>query len=175
MNKIFLTGFMGSGKSTIGRKLAQVARREFIDLDEHIETKFNSKISKIFQEQGEERFRVIEAKCLDEVLKMEGSQIVSLGGGTICFFDNLNKIKSQGILIYLDLPPKAIFERIQNSKKQRPLLKNLKQDELLAAIEKRLDERISFYRQADIIVNGLNLTAQLLQHSIIEFQKKNND
>lgn len=171
---IFLSGFMGSGKTTLGKKLAQLLRINFVDLDKYIEQKCNKSISQLFIQEGEEAFRIIEQQCLIEVLNNHQRSVISLGGGTVCFFDNLDKVKQSGLLIYLQLPAKVLAERIKKSKTIRPLLQNLKADELITTIDTKLKNRQSFYEQAHIITNGLNLTAQLLQHNIIEYKKKNN-
>ena len=171
---IFLSGFMGSGKSTLGKKLAQVFRKEFIDLDQYIENKSGKLIPDIFSELGEDEFRKLEKNCLHEIIKTHSKAVISLGGGTICFFDNLETIKQNGLLVYIQLPPKVLAERIKKSKNQRPLLQELKPEDLLKTIEDKLSARLKFYEQAHLTVNGLNLTAQLLQHNIIEFQQKNN-
>jgi len=171
---IFLAGFMGSGKSTLGKKLAQVFRKEFIDLDQYIEIKSGKSIPEIFNQLGEDEFRKLEKHCLHEVIKTHSKAVISLGGGTICFFDNLETVKQNGLLIYLQLPPKVLAERLKKSKSRRPLLQDLKPEDLLKTIEDKLNARLKFYEQAHLIVNGLNLTAQLLQHNIIEFHQKNN-
>ena len=173
-NKIFITGFMGSGKSTLGKKLAQVLRRDFIDLDLYIEIKYQNKISKIFDQLGEAEFRKMEEECLIEIIQKKEVMVIALGGGTICFKDNLTKVKQNGLLVYLNLPAKVLAERIKKSRTIRPLLQNLKNDNLLETIEQKLHQRNEFYEQAHLKVNGLNLTAQLLQPQIIEFQTKNN-
>ncbi len=170
---IFLTGFMGSGKSTLGKKLALVFRKEFVDLDRFIEKESGQSISEIFNTLGEDEFRKLEKRCLHKVLETHTKSVISLGGGSICFFDNLETVKQNGLLIYLQLPPKVLAERLKKSKTVRPLVQNLKSEDLLQSIEDKLAARLKFYEQAHLIVNGLNLTAQLLQHNIIEFQKKN--
>ncbi len=171
---IFLTGFMGSGKTSLGKKLAQVLRRTFIDLDQYIEKKMALSIPVIFNQFGEDEFRRIEKECLEELIQTNNLAVIALGGGTICFFDNLQEIKKNGLLIYLQLPPKVLAERIKKSKTVRPLLQKLKSDELLLTIENKLNSRLQYYEQAQLCVNGLNLTPQILQHNIIEYQQKNN-
>jgi shikimate kinase len=168
---IILTGYMGSGKSTMGKKLAQLLRRDFVDLDKYIEQQSKLSVTAIFNQQGEEAFRVLESACLREVLSNYSHAVIALGGGTVCFSENLALVKQHGLLVYLQLPPKVLAERIGKSKTKRPLLQRLNAEDMLTAIEKNLALRNKYYTQAHLTVNGINLTAQLLQHNIIEFQK----
>lgn len=171
---IFLTGFMGSGKSTYGKKLANLMKLNFVDLDTYIEEEQKLSVAQLFEIKGEEKFREIEAEALKIVLQEKKQQIISLGGGTICFYDNLKQIKKNGILVYLDLPASALFTRILPNVSQRPLLKTYKEEELLLFIEEKLASRKSYYNQAHLTVNGLNLSAQQLYKEISEFRQKNN-
>ena len=164
---------MGSGKTTLGKKLASLMELSFIDLDNYIETKENDSISGLFEKKGETAFRETEAARLEELLQQNQPSVISLGGGTICFHSNLEKIKKNGTLIYIDLPPKVLTERIKNGKTKRPLLQNVPAQHLLEFVERKLEERKSFYNKAHIIVNGLNLTPQLLYQHIIGSTEKN--
>jgi shikimate kinase len=171
---IFLTGFMGSGKSTQGKHLAALLKQEFTDLDSYIEEKEKTSIQEIFNHTGENEFRKIEQVCLQEILSHKTPRIISLGGGTICFYNNLELIKASGLLIYLELSAAAISSRITTSSQQRPLLKNLQGDDLLKNIEERLNHRKKYYEQSDISINGLNLTTQQLHQAILEYYQKKN-
>jgi shikimate kinase len=163
---------MGSGKTTLGKKLASLMNLPFIDLDRYIETKEKDTIADLFEKKGEKVFREIESICLEEILLQKQPAVVSLGGGTICFHSNLEKVKKNGTLIYIDLPPKVLAERIKNGKTKRPLLQNVAAQDMLDFVERKLEERKKFYNQAHIIVNGLNLTPQHLYQIIIgSFQK----
>ena len=164
---------MGSGKTTLGKKAASLLELNFIDLDDYIQTKEQKSVNAIFDEQGESGFRKIEAKCLEEVLKITETTLISLGGGTICFENNLTLIKKSGLLIYLELSPQEIATRLIEEKHQRPLLKNVSESDLMKIIEDKLEHRKKFYHQAHITVNALNLTPLHLYKSIIEFNKKN--
>lgn len=169
---VFLTGFMGSGKTTAGKTLAALLKTRFIDLDEYIEKKENRTIAIIFEEQGEAAFREIESLCLQEVMRYKDPHVISLGGGTVCFNSNLETIKQHGTLIYIELPVAVLADRIKQSKFTRPLLKSLSPEELIQNIEEILSERKKFYEQAHITVNGLNLTPQLVQQKILAFTKE---
>lgn len=168
---IFLTGFMGSGKTTIGKKLARLLRITFIDMDEYIEKREKLTVQSLFENFGEAAFRKIESSCLDELLKKQGNLVIALGGGTICYENNLDKIKKAGTLIYVELPVAALTQRLEKSKTKRPLLKNLKDDELTAYINDKLNERKDFYDQAHITISGLSLTPQILREKISEYKK----
>jgi len=170
---VFLTGFMGSGKTTAGKLLAPLLKTRFIDLDEYLEKKENRGIPEIFEAEGEAKFRELETKYLSEILKLKDPHVISLGGGTVCFNTNLEVIKKNGILCYIELPAPALAERIKESKTTRPLLKNLSTEELIKNIEEILSVRKQFYEQAHISVNGLNLTPQLIRQKLIGFVKEN--
>lgn len=170
---VFLTGFMGSGKTTAGKVLAPLLKTRFFDLDEYLEKKEGRDIPTIFEEDGEETFRKLETNYLKDLLKLKDPHIISLGGGTVCFNNNLDAIKKNGTLVYIELPVPVLAERIQESKTTRPLLKSLPSVELIKNIEEILSERKKFYEQAHIIINGLNLTPQLLRQKLLDFAKEN--
>ena len=166
-NYIFITGFMGSGKTTFGKKLAALLKYDHLDLDQWIEENENITIEAIFKNESEQFFRELETKYLKKIVKIKKSVVVSLGGGAICFNDNLNLVKKNGLLIYIKLSPLVLTNRIIKSKIKRPLLQNLNRKELLTEIKKLLLKRKIFYEQAHLIINDLNLNpknvAQLMQ------------
>ncbi len=168
---IFLTGFMGSGKTTAGKKLARLLRLTFIDMDEYIEKRERLTVQSLFENFGEAVFRKIERSCLEEILKKDEKLVVALGGGTICYENNLEKIKKAGILIYIELPVATLTQRLENAKGKRPLLKNLKGEELTTFINNKLNERKDYYNKAHIIVSGLSLTPQILREKISEHKQ----
>ena len=151
-NKIFLIGFMGSGKSTVGRKLASYLRWTFIDLDERIEQKTGMKISDIFKEKGESWFRKMESELLKSLLT-EAETVISTGGGVPCSGNNMNYMHESGLTIYLKMTPGQLKSRLLRSSKERPLLKDISKDELESYIEKKLREREKWYSGADITFN----------------------
>ena len=171
---LFLTGFMGSGKSTVGPALAETLGYGFVDVDELIENYEGRSINEIFALKGEKYFRTIERKILiDTVLKLS-KFVVSLGGGTVTYEDNLILVKKAGILVYLKAEPETIFERVR-FKTDRPLLldpatgKNLPNELLLKRIETILKLREPFYSQSDIIVSTDNkpvgkIVEEILKH-----------
>jgi shikimate kinase len=154
--KIFLIGFMGSGKSVSGRKLASNLGLSFADLDTLIEQNYKMSIPGIFSQFDETVFRKLETKVLNEFV--EGDDFVlSCGGGTPCFNNNMELIKNSGISIYIKLSPKALADRLLKSKTKRPLIKNIEPEQLVPKIEEMLILREKFYSQSDITVEGLNL------------------
>jgi shikimate kinase len=156
-NIIFLIGFMGSGKSTIGPILANTIGYSFIDLDAAIEHREGKKINEIFSEQGELFFRSIERKLLEEIASSAEKTIISLGGGTIANEDTLVYVKSTGIVVYLKISEEQIYKRL-HTKGDRPMLRDengilLNGAPLMAKIRALLDRRTPFYDRADIIMH----------------------
>lgn len=166
MNRpIFLIGFMGSGKTTLGRKLANHLQRTFIDLDHLIVERVGMSIPDYFEKHGEEKFRILESEVLKE---QTGSDVVvSTGGGSPCYFDNMDWILSQGIAVYLQLSPKALHARLQQSKiDKRPALQGLNGEALRLFIEEKLAQRESFYKRAHLHIDQLNTSVEMLSQSI---------
>lgn len=151
---IFLVGYMGSGKTTAGKKLAKAVNVPFLDLDHHFEERYHTTIKQYFEEFGEAEFRKMEVEVLHS-LDTTKDMIVSTGGGTPCFYNNMEWMNNSGCTIYLQMPPKAIFNRVKNAKQKRPLLEGKSNPEEF--ITSHLKEREAFYLRADCIVNGLSL------------------
>jgi shikimate kinase len=151
--RIYLTGFMGAGKTTIGRILASRFKYIFIDLDLYIEKKERKTVSDIFSKFGEEHFRVLEQKYLSELTGWK-NVVIALGGGTITGYDVVERIKSSGVLVFIDVSMEVILERVKRNKK-RPLLLddngNLKSDETLESeLKKLLERRRRLYQMAHV-------------------------
>lgn len=159
--KIFLVGFMGSGKTTIGKKLANYLKYEFVDLDKLVEYKVGMSIVEYFEIHGETAFREAEKEVLQNAFFAENS-IIATGGGAPCYADNMAWMIEHGQVVYLSLPPKALANRLENSKSDRPLIRNLKGDDLEDFIAKKLAEREQFYNQAKFVVSASDLTAERL-------------
>ena len=154
MNRIFLIGYMGSGKTTVGQLLATQLGYSFIDMDNHIEGKLFKSVSQIFAELGEDQFRLLEKQCLHEVAEFD-QVIISTGGGVPCFFDNMEYMNKQGVTVYLKLSSADLAERLEQSHaNKRPLLANRKGEELLHFISEELVKREPFYSQAAFSVSG---------------------
>jgi shikimate kinase len=159
--KIFLIGFMGSGKSTAGKKLASHFGWSFVDLDEKIETLTGMKISEIFSKKGEPWFRKTEALMLHD-LESEIDTVISTGGGTPCFGDNMDYMLDSGLTVYLRLTPEQLEKRLTDSTSDRPLIKNVSKKKLYRFIIKKLGEREEDYLRAAIIIDGFNTDDSLL-------------
>ena len=147
MNRIFIIGYMGAGKTTVGKALAKELNIEFYDLDWYIEARMRKTVKQIFDEQGEEGFRRIENNMLHEVGEFE-NVIVSCGGGTPCFFDNMDYLNQQGDVVYLKATPETLYKHLLMAKIERPLLKGKSAEELVAYITEHLEQRESFYQKA---------------------------
>jgi len=154
---IFLIGFMGSGKTTWGRKLANATERAFIDLDDEIVNEAGMPIPDYFAEHGEAAFRTLESQVLKN-LPLEQPAVVATGGGTPCYFDNMAWMNKRGKTIYLYLPPKALWSRLmQTDIAARPALQGLTGKALLDDITAKLADRTLHYQLATHIVDQLSL------------------
>jgi len=149
---IFLTGFMGSGKTYWGKKWAEHAGFDFFDLDEIVERDEGSSIADIFATYGEEYFRQLETHALRNFSRQKNF-IVACGGGTPCFNDNISWMNNNGTAIYLRSAPANILKRLVNEKQKRPLIKNLDDDELLFYISEKIKEREVFYNRAQLVLD----------------------
>jgi len=158
---IFIIGFMGSGKTTAGKKLASLLGWEFIDLDKKIEESTGKTIMEIFSQNGEEYFREIETQQL-KTLRSQTNTIISTGGGTPCHGDNMDFMISTGLTVYLKLTPGQLKNRLKGSKGERPLIKDLDPSALQLYIEKKLAEREIWYDRSEIIIEGIDLDINAL-------------
>lgn len=160
---IILMGYMASGKSTYGKILSNKLNYSFIDLDDYIEEKESLSVSRIFKTKGEIYFRKKETEYLNALLKNETNLILSLGGGTPCYGNNMDAIlKAENVVsVYLKASIKTLVNNLKDEKSQRPLIADIKTDELLAEfIGKHLFERAYFYNQADKIVDTDNKSVE---------------
>ena len=172
MTRLILIGFMGSGKTTLGRALAKALGLTFIDLDNYIELRRCKSINRIFEESGEDGFRTIERNLLHEVCEFE-DVIISAGGGTPCFFDNIDYMNSQGTTIYLQVPNERLLERLKIAKSRRPLLKDKNDEEIKAFIDEQLARREQFYLKADHIFAADRLEdKEQITESVERFRKQ---
>jgi shikimate kinase len=150
MKKIFLIGYMGAGKTTVGKRLAKKLGLQFIDMDQFIENRYHKKVSEIFAEKGEDFFREIERKALQEVAQFEDT-VISTGGGVPCFFDNMELMNRSGITVYLKVPVNVLAQRLSSGKQERPLVKDKSKEELQQFIAENVAKRETWYNQASII------------------------
>ena len=163
--KLFLMGYMGSGKSTLGKLLAKKLKWNFIDLDKYIEKQTGKKIASIFEKDGEVRFREIEHECLKKLLNKDNI-VLALGGGTPCFHNNINLINQNGISVYLEANIDTLTERLIKDKNKRPLIWDLNKTELKYFIKTNLKKRIFFYKKANLSINVKNQTVKELIYDI---------
>ena len=155
---IFLLGFMGSGKSHCGKKIAASFGCSFLDLDHEIETASNHSISEIFSQQGEVQFRALERDALRKIVTMYGASekevraVIACGGGTPCFHGNMDWMNEQGITVWLNPSNEILVKRLQKEKEHRPLIAALDDQELTKFIAEKLTERTPFYSKAKIVL-----------------------
>lgn len=146
-------GYMGAGKTTLGKTLSKSLNLSFIDLDYYIERRYHKEIRQLFAEKGEDRFRDIERRMLHEVAEFE-DVLISTGGGTPCFFDNMQFMNQAGVSVYLKVSVDELAKRLELCKQTRPVLKNRSGEELKAFISESLKTRLPFYEQAQIIFDA---------------------
>ena len=156
MKRIFLVGYMGSGKTTLGKAYARANDMEFIDLDWYIEERMHKTVSELFAERGEEGFRELERKMLHEVGEFE-NVMVACGGGTPCFYDNMDYMNGVGDTVFLDVCPEVLFRRLKIAKAKRPLLADKTDAELMDFIVEALEKRLPFYARARFRFNAEEL------------------
>ena len=142
-----MIGYMGSGKTTLGRAFAKAARLQFIDLDWYIEERMHKTVSELFAERGESGFREVEKNMLHEVGEYE-DVVIAAGGGTPCFFDNMEYMNRMGSTVFLDASTETLLRRLKIGKSKRPLLAGKTDDELRETIVGALEKRMPFYGMA---------------------------
>lgn len=155
---IFIIGFMGCGKTTLGRKLASKLGYPSMDLDHILEAQVGMTIAEYFSAHGEAAFRVLESEVLRQT-SYPANAVISTGGGLPCFFNNMDWMNAHGKTVYIKLSPKTLADRLEKEKEHRPLLREKHGEALVDFIAGRLLEREAFYSTASIVTNGLGLTA----------------
>lgn len=152
MTRIILIGYMGSGKTTLGKALSKELGLPFFDLDWYIENRFCRTVSQLFAERGEEGFRHLEREMLHEVAEFE-NVVIAAGGGTPCFFDNIDYMNRQAQTVYLKATPDVLFRHLQPGRSKRPLLAGKTDEEMRTYIVESLAHRAPFYEKANYIFN----------------------
>lgn len=155
-NPIFLIGMPGCGKTTLGRALARALSRRFIDLDHYIEGRYQRSIASIFQERGEEGFRLIESRLLREVGEMQ-DVIIACGGGTPCFHEGIDFMLSHGLTLHLKASRERLHERLCRRRSHRPQVASLSADETFDYIDRTLAERLPIYDRAHLTIESSRL------------------
>src|ERR1700722_16320474 len=169
--KIFLIGFMGSGKTHWGRQLSAKLGLAFHDLDTVIVEKEKKPVADIFGEKGEEYFRYQEKETLEELVEGKDGFILSCGGGTPCFFNNIEFMKKSGKVIWLNTSIEALQERLLRERKSRPLIREVDERDLGRYIVRKLSERRMDYQQADVTVNEESITLDELIRLLFQNEK----
>jgi shikimate kinase len=147
---------MGAGKTTLGKAFARELGLTFVDLDWYIEERFHKTVRQIFTERGEDGFRELEKRMLHEAGDFE-DVVISVGGGTPCFFDNMEYMNQAGETVFLNVDVKVLFRRLKVAKQQRPLLVDKNDEELMAFIVEVLQKRLHFYEKAKHVFYGEKL------------------
>jgi shikimate kinase len=163
---IFLTGFMGAGKTTLGRGVASLMNLEFADLDEYIRDCEGLDPGQLFERSGEAEFRAIESRRLNELVRSPHSMVIALGGGTICKESNLQLVKETGLLVHLRVPEAILAQRLEGETDERPLLRGRSGAALKERIHELMEFRQKYYNQAHVVVNALNLSPHNLYREI---------
>ena len=149
-----MIGFMGAGKTTLGKVIARKMKLQFLDLDTLIVRSQGKSISQVFEDEGESGFRKIERKVLEELLKSD-NYILACGGGTPCYKDNMGRMNAKGVSLFLDVSEEELIKRLSGNKFHRPLLSDLNDQELKEYIHKKLEGRQACYRKSKIWINPL--------------------
>ncbi|RKQ49790.1 shikimate kinase [Roseivirga pacifica] len=161
--RLFLVGLAGSGKSTLGKQLAERLGAPFYDLDSQIENRVGMSIPEYFSQQGQANFRIQESECLNELIATQDSFVLATGGGAPCFHFNMDAMNEHGTTIYLDVNPGDLALRIlEDGVENRPLLKSYDQQDLIAEIRAMKEKRQGFYQQAQIKIRDNQITVDMI-------------
>lgn len=166
---VILIGYMGSGKSSIGKRIARKTKMTVIDLDDFIITNENMSVPEIFEKKGEVYFRKKEREYLKQLLKTSENIIISVGGGTPCYGDNMDAIlKSTPYVFYLKASVETLVKRLKKKKEERPLIKNIANNDLPDFIKKHLFERNFYYMQSHQVIDVDDLSRKKVAKKIIK-------
>ena len=159
MKRIFLIGYMGAGKTTVGKQLASRMGLSFVDLDLHIEARYHKSVRELFAERGEDAFREIERNMLREVAEFE-NVLVSTGGGSPCFFDNMEFMNRSGQTVYLKVSVQELTKRLETCRQTRPVLKDRSGESLFRFIDENIQKREPYYNQASVVFDAENMLTE---------------
>jgi len=168
--RIFLVGYMGCGKSSLGRELSDYLGVSFIDLDRFIENRYQKTIPEIFNESGELNFREKESVCLKEVCYFE-NVVIAVGGGAPCFYDNMDIMRNNGICFFLDVGEEELVSRLMKSKQDRPLINGKSAEEIMSFIHVMMKERRPYYEKSQCIIKGDNIQLEELLMNVEKIVK----
>lgn len=161
-NKIFLIGFMGCGKTHWGQELSRKLRWPFFDLDEKIVEQKGKPITQIFEEEGEEQFRLLEKDILHLLVESHDAFVMACGGGTPCYYNNIDYLKSKGTVVWINCSVDCLHSRLVKEKEKRPLIREIPNEQLKAYIIKKFSSRKIFYQQANVIIHEDELNVDKL-------------
>lgn len=161
---------MASGKSTAAKKLAKKLELEAVDLDKEISKTAGKSIPEIFKSEGEKAFRKREQDELRKWLEKDDF-VMACGGGTPCFFESMDEMNGAGTTVYLQMTPKAVVDRVMESKEERPILKGLPEEKMLKKVDFQIGKREPFYKRAALTINGVNLDIDALAEEVKNHSK----
>ena len=170
--KIYLIGFMGCGKSHWGKQLSKKLSLPYFDLDEEIEKEEGKTITEIFAYNGEEYFRQKEKDVLYTITENHKSFVLATGGGTPCYFNNIEYMNKNGTSVWFNCSVDCLFHRLVKEKDKRPLIRDLSDDQLRSFIIKKFGDRKIFYRQASVIINEDDISLEKIVNAIFHEQEK---
>lgn len=165
--RVYLIGFMGAGKTYWGKKLSQKMQLPFFDLDDEIQQYASMSIAEIFAQEGEEYFRELEANTLRSITNFHQKFIMSCGGGTPCYFKNIDLMKSSGVVVWLNTPTEVLMQRLIVEKANRPLIRDLTDEQLRSFITKKMTDRAIYYEQAALKVDESTIDIDTMIKSIL--------
>ena len=171
MKKVFLVGYMGVGKTTLGKRIASAINLPFFDLDKEIVKMESSPVNEIFAENGEQHFRELESRLLKDFCNRKESFVLSTGGGTVASIGNMESMKNSGLVIWLDLPMEQILGRLAQSK-ERPLLEDVQAEDRKDFIKMHFAERQPHYQKAHIRFDSANVNSEKLEKLVEEIYSK---
>lgn len=163
--RIYLVGFMGAGKTTVGKKLARELGYRFIDMDDFFEMRYKIEIHHFFDKYDESLFRRLEHENLKRTFLMK-NVVVATGGGVPCYFKGIEKMNEHGTTVFLDMSSEALTKRLMEAKNIRPLVKGKTGAELKSYIDAKLAERLPYYKKAHLIVDGHSVDIKALHESL---------
>ena len=161
MNRIYLVGYMGAGKTTVARRLANYLGWEVADTDAMFEEKYRISICDFFNKYDEPLYRKLESEVLKSTADLE-NVVISTGGGTACYFDNMDWMNEHGLTVFLRISEKAVVDRLLHAKRKRPLAEGKTESELTEFVNRHYTERLPFYEQAKITVKAEDLDLENL-------------
>lgn len=171
---IFLVGYMGCGKSTIGRSLSKKLGMRFLDTDTQLEQRCGKSVSEIFASEGEERFRELEREALSEAAS-EKDAVVATGGGAPCFFDNMEAMNRAGVTVYFKMGAEKLAARLEHGKAKRPLLRGKSGPELIGFIRENIGRREPFYLKSKLIINCDGVSDDYIAEHVASYLNNTHD